>query len=139
MTSPRILQDYLRAGRLTLPCGDLVGANFKMHINSAVLGFSPFKDHDVLRKTAVLYNDKFPHSSMQCLGWIDGEVLATQAPRELPGFLDNFLGERAIGFWATTEDSSSRRTASSPAARAANRSWITASIALRMQRKSTKR
>ena len=80
MTSPRILQDYLRAVRLTLPCGDLVGANFKMHINSAVLGFSPFKDHDVLRKTAVLYNDKFPHSSMQCLGWIDGEVLATQAP-----------------------------------------------------------
>ena len=32
-----------------MPCGDLVGANFKMHINSAVLGFSPFEDHDVLR------------------------------------------------------------------------------------------
>jgi choline dehydrogenase-like flavoprotein len=109
MTSPRILQDYLRATGLTLPCGDLVGANFKMHINSAVLGFSPFKDHDVLRKTAVLYNDRFPHSSMQCLGWIDGEVLATQAPPEMPGFLDKFLGKRAIGFWATTEDSSSPR------------------------------
>lgn len=107
MTSPRILQDYLRAAGLTLPCGDLVGANFKMHINSAVLGFSPFKDHDVLRKTAVLYNDKFPHSSVQCLGWIDGELLATQAPREMPRFLDKFLGKRAIGFWATTEDSSS--------------------------------
>ena len=107
MTSPRILQDYLHASGLTLPCGDLVGANFKMHINSAVLGFSPFKDHDVLRKTAVLYNDKFPHSSMQCLGWIDAEVLATQVPPEVPGFLDKFLGTRAIGFWATTEDSSS--------------------------------
>ncbi len=47
-------------------------------------GFSPFKDHDVLRKTAVLYNDRFPHSSMQCLGWIDGEVLATQVPPEMP-------------------------------------------------------
>lgn len=107
MTSPRILQDHLRASGLALPCGDLVGANFKMHINSAVLGFSPFKDHDILRKTAVLYNDRFPHSSMQCLGWIDGEILATQAPMELPGFLDRILGKRAIGFWATTEDSSS--------------------------------
>ncbi|MGD9921803.1 MAG: FAD-dependent oxidoreductase [Pseudorhodoplanes sp.] len=107
MTSPRILQDYLRASEITLPCGDLVGANFKMHMNSAVLGFSPFKDHDVLRKTAVLFNDKFPHSSMQCLGWIDEELLATQVPPEMPRFLDRFLGKRAIGFWATTEDSSS--------------------------------
>ena len=107
MTSPRILQDHLNASGLTLPCGDLVGANFKMHINSAIIGFSPFTDHDVLRKTAVLYNDKFPHSSMQCLGWIDAEIFATQAPSEMPGFLDKFLGKRAIGFWATTEDSSS--------------------------------
>jgi choline dehydrogenase-like flavoprotein len=109
MTSPRILQDHLHASGLTLPCGDLVGANFKMHINSAILGFSPFTDHDVLRKTAVLYNDKFPHSSMQCLGWIDGEILATQAPREMTGFLDKFLGKRAIGFFATTEDASSEQ------------------------------
>jgi choline dehydrogenase-like flavoprotein len=78
-----------------------------MHLNSAILGFSPFKDHDVLRKTAVLFNDRFPHSSMQCLGWIDGELLATQVPPEMPRFLDRFLGKRAIGFWATTEDSSS--------------------------------
>ncbi len=107
MSSPRILQDHLHASGIALPCGELVGANFKMHINSAVLGFSPFTDHDVLRKTAVLYNDKFPHSSMQCLGWIDAEILATQAPPEMPGFLDKLLGKRAIGFWATTEDSSS--------------------------------
>ncbi len=106
MTSPRILQDYLRASGLTLPCSDLVGANFKMHLNSAVLGFSPFKDEDVLRKTAILFNDRFPHSSIQCLGWIDGELLATQVPPEMPRFLDGFLGQRAIGFWATTEDSS---------------------------------
>jgi len=107
MTSPLILQDHLHASGLMLPCGDLLGANFKMHINSAVLGFSPFTDHDMLRKTAVLYNDRFPHSSVQCLGWIDAELLATQAPPEMPGFLDKFLGKRAIGFWATTEDSSS--------------------------------
>jgi choline dehydrogenase-like flavoprotein len=107
MTSPRILQDHMHASGFALPCGDLVGANFKMHINSAVLGFSPFTDHDVLRKTAVLFNDRFPHSSMQCLGWIDAELLATQAPPEMPGILDKFLGKRAIGFWATTEDASS--------------------------------
>ena len=107
MTSPRILQDHLKASGLALPCGDLVGGNFKMHLNSAVIGFSPFKDDDVLRKTAVLYNDRFPHSSMQCLGWIDGEMLSLQAPRGMPGFLDRFLGKRAIGFWATTEDASS--------------------------------
>lgn len=106
MSSPRILQDHLHANDLSLSCGDLLGANFKMHINSAVLGFSPFVDHDVLRKTAVLYNDRFPHSSMQCLGWIDAELLATQAPPEMPGFMDKLLGKRAIGFWATTEDAS---------------------------------
>ena len=75
MSSPRLLQDYQRSGGLTLPCGDLVGANFKMHLNPAVIGFSPFHDHDILRKTAVLYNDRFPHSSMQCLGWIDGDLV----------------------------------------------------------------
>jgi choline dehydrogenase-like flavoprotein len=106
MTSPRILEDHLHVSGITLPCGDLVGANFKMHINSAVLGFSPFKDHDVLRKTAVLYNDKYPHSSMQCLGWIDPELLAVQAPWWTPQLVDKFLGTRAIGFWATTEDAS---------------------------------
>ena len=46
---------------------------------------------------------------MQCLGWIDGEILATQAPREMTGFLDKFLGKRAIGFFATTEDASSEQ------------------------------
>ena len=106
MSSPRILQDHLHASALALECGDLLGANFKMHINSAVLGFSPFMDHDVLRKTAVLYNDRFPHSSMQCLGWIDAELLAAQVPPEVPSFMNKLLGKRAIGFWATTEDSS---------------------------------
>lgn len=107
MTSPRILQDHLAATGLTLPSGNLVGGNFKMHLNSAILGFSPFKDHDVLRKTAVLYNDRFPHSSMQCLGWMDAEMISVQVPRAVPGFMDRLLGERAIGFWATTEDASS--------------------------------
>jgi choline dehydrogenase-like flavoprotein len=79
-----------------------------MHINSAVLGFSAFKDTDVLRKTAILFNDAFPHSTVQCLGWIDGDILATQLPAAVPKFVTNTIGGRAIGFFVTTEDGSDR-------------------------------
>lgn len=108
MTSPRILQDYLYAIGLVsrLPCAEAVGANFKLHINSAVLGFSPFTRHDVLRKTAILYNNAFPHSTIQCLGWIDGEILGTQLPAAVPKFVLRAAGARAIGFFVTTEDGS---------------------------------
>ena len=108
MTSPRILQDYLYATGLVsrLPCAEAVGANFKMHINSAVLGFSPFARHDVLRKTAILYNNAFPHSTIQCLGWIDGEILGAQLPAAVPKFVLRAAGARAIGFFVTTEDGS---------------------------------
>lgn len=110
MTSPRLLQDHLAATGLdrTLPSAPLVGACFKMHINSALLAFSAFRNHDVLRKTAILFNDAFPHSSVQCLGWIDGEILATQLPAAVPQFVARGFGERAIGFFVTTEDGSDR-------------------------------
>lgn len=108
MTSPRILQDYLAETGLKLASADTIGANFRFHLNSALLSFSPFKDHDVLRKTAVFYNEKFPHSTVQCLGWMDGDMLAAQLPAAVPTFVDNALGARAVGFWATTEDGSSR-------------------------------
>ena len=108
MTSPRILQDHLTASGLgnTLPCAGAIGANFKLHINSAVLGFSPFTHHDVLRKTAILYNDAFPHSTIQCLGWIDGDILSAQVPAAVPKFVLRAAGARAIGFFVTTEDGS---------------------------------
>ena len=110
MTSPRLLQDYLLATGLdrSLPSTPLVGAYFKFHINSALLGFSPFRDHDVLRKTAILVNEAFPHSTVQCLGWIDGDILGTQLPAAVPKFVTHALGERAIGFFITTEDGSDR-------------------------------
>lgn len=108
MTSPRLLQDHIRALSLetTLASAPLVGANFKMHINSAVLAFSAFRDHDVLRKTAILYNDAFPHSTVQCLGWIDSEILGTQLPAAVPKFVTEAVGGRVIGFFVTTEDGS---------------------------------
>ncbi len=109
MSSPRILEDYLAETGLgaSLPCAKVVGTNFRLHINSAVLGFGWIKDTDVLRKTAILFNDAYPHSSIQCLGWIDGEVLGAQLPAAMPQFVDNALGAHAIGFFAITEDGSS--------------------------------
>lgn len=109
LSSPRILQDHLTKTGLaaSLPSRDQVGANFKMHLNTAVLGISAFAQHDVLRKTAILFNDRFPHSTIQCLGWLDGEMISVQLPQAVPTFVDNAVGKRAIGFFATTEDGSS--------------------------------
>jgi len=110
MTSPRILQDYLAETELKASWPDnakVVGANFKFHINSAILGVSPFHRHDVLRKTAIFFNDAFPHSTIQCLGWMDGDIVGTQIPAAVPKFATDAIGSRAIGFFATTEDGSS--------------------------------
>ena len=108
MTSPRIVQDHLAATGLdaTLPCRAAVGANFKLHLNSALLAFSPFADHDVLRKTAIFFNDRHPHTTVQCLGWLDGDILGTQLPGAVPKFVTNAIGARAFGFFVTTEDGS---------------------------------
>jgi choline dehydrogenase-like flavoprotein len=109
MTSPRILQDHLEVSGLgaSLPGARMVGANFKLHLNSALVAFSPFSHHDVLRKTAILFNDKYPHTTVQCLGWLDGEILGTQLPGSVPKFVTNAIGARAFGFFVTTEDGSS--------------------------------
>lgn len=110
MTSPRLLQNYLQQTGMnkTLPSASLVGANFKLHLNSALLAFSPYTNHDVLRKTAILFNNDFPHSTVQCLGWLDGDMLATQLPAAVPKFISNVIGARVRGFFVTTEDGSSR-------------------------------
>lgn len=109
LTSPRILQDHFAATRLGdgLPSARQVGANIKIHANTALLAVSPFTHSDVLRKTAILFNEDHPHSTVQCLGWIDGEILATQLPGAVPQFVNNAVGARTIGFFVTTEDGSS--------------------------------
>src|SRR5512132_2961815 len=74
MTSPRILENYFAVTGLDheLPCAQAVGRNFRMHINSALVVFSRFRDEDVLRKTAIFYNDKYPHSTVSAsVGWRD--------------------------------------------------------------------
>jgi hypothetical protein len=79
-----------------------------MHINSALIAVSVFRDHDVLRKTAIFFNDRHPHSTVQCLGWLDGHLLAAQLPAATPEFFSAMVGARALGFFVTTEDGSSR-------------------------------
>ena len=71
-----------------------------------MVAFSPFTHHDVLRKTAIFFNDRYPHTTVQCLGWLDGEILATQLPGAVPKFVTNAIGARAFGFFVTTEDGS---------------------------------
>lgn len=108
MSTPRILQRHFLTNKLaaSLPCVRSVGAYFKFHINSALLAFSAFRQHDVLRKTAIFFNERFPHSTVQCLGWIDGEILGAQLPAAVPKFVTRAAGERTIGFFVTTEDGS---------------------------------
>ena len=108
MSTPRILQRHLIDNEVAaaLPGAGNVGAYFKIHINSALLAFSPFRQHDVLRKTAIFFNKRFPHSTVQCLGWMDGEILGSQLPSAVPKFVARAAGERAVGFFVTTEDGS---------------------------------
>ena len=122
MSTPRILQRYFvdTVAAAALPCAKNVGAYFKLHLNSALLAFSPFRRHDVLRKTAIFFNERFPHSTVQCLGWLDGEMLGTQLPSAIPKFITRAAGERAVGFFVTTEDGShydNRILASGPGGR----------------------
>lgn len=107
LNSPRLLQDYLDRHALTdLPSAPLVGAHYKMHLNSALVVFGLARRRDLLRKTALFSHDAFPHSTVQNLGWLDGELLAPQLPAWLPRTLVDALGTRATGFFATTEDGS---------------------------------
>jgi choline dehydrogenase-like flavoprotein len=107
MHSPRLLQDYFDRSGLaaTLPSAKLVGRFFKRHILTALLTFSPSPKTDVLRKTTAWFNDRFPHSSIQPLGFSE-DVLATLIPRFVPRFIARWLGQRAYGFFLQTEDGS---------------------------------
>jgi choline dehydrogenase-like flavoprotein len=106
MHSPRILERYLQAARLThLPIAKVVGRNFKLHILTAVLAFATARQTDLIRKTTLLLNDRVPHSSVQPLGF-DGELIATLIPRFVPRALARGLAERAYGFFLQTEDGS---------------------------------
>ncbi|MFM9886508.1 MAG: GMC oxidoreductase, partial [Burkholderiales bacterium] len=105
--SPRLLQEYFESTRLVheLACTANIGRNYKFHVLTAILGFSPGRKSDLLRKTTLFLHDACPHSSVQPFGF-DGEQLAVEGPAYMPAPLARFIGNRVYGFFLQTEDGS---------------------------------
>jgi choline dehydrogenase-like flavoprotein len=103
--SPRILQRYLENSNIAnqLPAFANVGRNLKLHLLTAVLAVSASRKSDLLRKTTLLLNERYPRSSVQPLGF-DGELIANLVPRFAPRWFARRIGERAYGFFLQTED-----------------------------------
>jgi choline dehydrogenase-like flavoprotein len=70
-----------------------------------MVAMSPARKTDLIRKTTVLLNDRFPHSSVQPLGF-DAELISTLIPRVVPRAMARAMGARAYGFFLQTEDGS---------------------------------
>jgi choline dehydrogenase-like flavoprotein len=105
--SPRLLSRYLTDTGLSsaLPAAALVGRYLKLHLLTAMVSFSPGTKTDLLRKTMLLLNERFPYSSVQPLGF-DAALIETLLPRFLPRVLRRALANRAYGFFLQTEDGS---------------------------------
>ncbi len=106
--SPRLVQRYLERHQLAgrLPLGRNVGRNLKLHVLTAMLAVTVTPQRDLVRKTMLLLNERFAHSSVQPLGF-DGELMSTLVPRIVPRWLARLIGSRAYGFFLQTEDGSS--------------------------------
>ena len=63
-------------------------------------------NYDVMRKTAMFLNSKFPHTTVQCLGWFEPERLAGRLPNLFPRALASWIAARCTLFVAITEDGS---------------------------------
>ena len=105
--SPRLLSRYLTETGLDslLPAAALVGRYVKLHLLTAMVSVSLGIKTDLIRKTTVVINERFPHSSIQPLGF-DGALIETLMPRFLPGALRRAVAKRAYGFFLQTEDGS---------------------------------
>jgi choline dehydrogenase-like flavoprotein len=73
---------------------------------STVILFSYKVNSDVMRKTAMFLNSKFPHTTVQCLGWFEPERLARRLPSLFPRALASRIAARCTLFVAITEDGS---------------------------------
>jgi choline dehydrogenase-like flavoprotein len=105
--SPRLLARFLKQQRL----GDRlrgvahVGGNLKLHLLTAMVSIGLRRQTDLIRKTAFLTHEDFPHSSVQPLGF-DAELISTLIPKLTPRPVAKALAQRAYGFFLQTEDSS---------------------------------
>jgi choline dehydrogenase-like flavoprotein len=108
--SPRLLERYVTSAGLqsALPAAAHIGRNLKLHLLTAMVALSSRSMSDLIRKTVVITNERFPHSSVQPLGF-DSELIATLVPKAVPEFIRRQVGKRAYGFFLQTEDGSDRR------------------------------
>jgi choline dehydrogenase-like flavoprotein len=107
--SPRLLQTYMEDTTLaqTLPSYRNVGRNYKFHVLTAMLAFSPRRVTDVLCKTLLVLSDAFPHSSLQTLGGnLAEEIVRSQLPAFVPAWLSRPVTRRVYGLFLQTEDGS---------------------------------
>lgn len=108
--SPRILSRHFIAHGLEheLPAALNVGRHLKLHLLTAMVSIGPRRVNDLIRKTTVLVNERFPHSSVQPLGF-DAQLISTLMPKAVPAFVRRTLAARAYGFFLQTEDGSDAR------------------------------
>lgn len=105
--SPRLLDRYLKTSALAheLEATWHVGRHLKLHLLTALVALSPSAKTDLIRKTALLTHERYPHSSVQPLGF-DGELIGTLVPKILPVWARTLVGTRSYGFFLQTEDAS---------------------------------
>lgn len=103
--SPRLLQRYLDRMGLTdqLPIARAVGRNLKLHLLTAMVSMGRDRQRDLLRKTTLLLNERYPHSSVQPLGF-DAELMARLIPSAMPRPVARQMAARSYGFFLQTED-----------------------------------
>ncbi len=108
LSSPRLLQAHVRSTGLdaVLPAARSIGRNYKSHLLTAVVAWSPGRKTDLLRKTVVVTNEAFAHSSVQPLGATDADIVATELPAFAPRWVTGLIGNRSYGFFLQTEDGS---------------------------------
>jgi choline dehydrogenase-like flavoprotein len=107
--SPRLLQRYMEHTGLAdaLPCYRQVGRNYKFHVLTAMLAFSPRRVADVLGKTLLVLHERFPHSSVQTLGGsLAADILRSRLPGYVPQWLATPAAQRVYGLFLQTEDGS---------------------------------
>jgi choline dehydrogenase-like flavoprotein len=61
---------------------------------------------DIIRKTTLLTSERYPHSSVQPLGF-DAELISSLLPAWVPRLLRSGIGAYSYGFFLQTEDGSS--------------------------------
>jgi choline dehydrogenase-like flavoprotein len=107
LQSPRLLARYVDDAGLAhqLQAARHIGRHLKLHLLTAMVALTATRKTDLIRKTAVLTNERFAHSSVQPLGF-DGELIGTLIPKAVPAALRSGIGRRAYGFFLQTEDGS---------------------------------